>query len=273
MKKYKIKRPLLPPTQSALTISYNGNTKYDWPAIKNDYITGYENEDGVRIYPTTKELSERHPDVPYGQIRNRASRENWETFKQKSMRDATVERHKMMLKKLNQGAIAFDEKTAEDAEFAKAMIRRQMENLAKAIFVDEARVAEVFRQLEEGEIEVLDIKQEWIKPWASPSAMESLAKAYALFVEVGRKAYGIKDDEPAITQKVNIDITNTTNVTQQIRKVDPRRLADLKRIMSNPNMILPGQNIVKQDIIDGELVEDEMEAITDGSVQAEEENR
>lgn len=258
MTKYKIKRPLLPPEQKALTVSYNNNTKYDWPLIKREYITGYDNEEGVRVYPTTKELSERHPDVPYGQIRNRASREKWEEYKQKSMREAAVERHKALLKKLNSQAIAFDEQTAEDAFYAQELIKRQMMNVAKQVSLDEYRLGEIFDQIEKGEIEVTELRKYQVESWASPSALESLAKAYALFTEVGRKALGIKDDEPAVHQQVHVEVTHNTTVTQELSKNDPARLEALQRIFQNPNLILPAT-----DTVEGEIVE--QKEITDGT--------
>lgn len=263
------KKPFNPPEPKEGTVAkYNGNTKYDWPAIKKDYINGYEKEDepGVIYYPNTKELSERYPDVPYGQIRNRCSKEKWEDYKQKNMRAAAIEQHKERLKKLNKQAIAFDAQAAEDASFAQGLMRKQLDNYAKLMEIDELRVIGLIDKVMSGD----DIHKDDLKPFVSPSGIESIAKAYALFNEVGRKALGIKDDEPAVHQQVNIVTQTNTTVTQELQKVDPARLAALQRILTNENMVLPGgmRSTIKGDIVDGEVRE-----ITDGreEVQASEE--
>ena len=247
------KRPLIAPKQQQV-VEYNGNTKYDWPAIKAEYIGGYEKEPGVIYFPNTKELAERYPDVPYGQIRNRCSKEKWEEYKQKAMRAAAVARHKEQLKRMNNAAILFDQNVADDAAFAINLLKKQMIQFGKIMDHDEARLVDIFERIDAGE----DVSFNEFKPLVSPSAWESMGKAYALFVEVGRKALGIKDDEPAIHQQVNIEVTHNTTVTQELQKNDPARLAALQRIFQNQNLILPAG-----DTVDAEIVEPK--EITDGT--------
>lgn len=54
--------------------------KYDWERLRAEYIYGYVDEQGQKIFPSITNLSERH-NIPRGTIGSRASKEKWEQEK------------------------------------------------------------------------------------------------------------------------------------------------------------------------------------------------
>lgn len=54
--------------------------KYDWDKIREEYIFGYITPEGQKVFPTQRNLAERH-NIPISTIGTRASKEKWEEKK------------------------------------------------------------------------------------------------------------------------------------------------------------------------------------------------
>lgn len=59
--------------------------KYDWETVEDEYVFGYINNEGQRVFPTHTELSKKH-NIPRGTIGSRASKDKWEQRKQAASR-------------------------------------------------------------------------------------------------------------------------------------------------------------------------------------------
>jgi len=253
-------------TLPALKKTYDARAKYDWISIRKDYIEGMDDGEGSTVYPTHGQLIEKYG-VPEQSLRNRASQERWEDHRQAHKREITIVRQKEMAKKLAKKAVAFDEQAADGAIEAMRLIEARLPIIKDIQEWDDARRLALLEQLENGEVE-MDTKtvRNELRPMVSSSEFESLAKAYALFQDVGRKALGLTDGESAINSQVTIEVSQLQNpVAQEMVKDSDARGREILRILKNKNLRLPGYT----DVVDAEVINEGSKELTDGSEQQE----
>lgn len=81
--------------------------KYDWQHLKDKFIEGCINDDGIRSWPSLKELSDKYK-VEYGYIRKISSMQNWRDEKQSFIQALEEQKHLDRIKELSDEAIKFD---------------------------------------------------------------------------------------------------------------------------------------------------------------------
>jgi hypothetical protein len=236
----------------ALKESYDERSLYPWLDIRSEYIEGYEDADGTWIWPTMKQLAERH-NAPEKPLQNKASLERWGDHRRAHQNQVAIERQKEHARILSGKAVKFDAQAVETAEFAYGLIQKRLEELAELQqYVIKNRQLYI-EAIEAGEaVRVSDLKASAF----SGSELESLAKAAALFQEAGRKALGIKDGEVAV-QQTNITVQQT-NIREELMKNDPDRINEMLRVLGNKNFSMPALNSgPEEEIFEGDVVEEE----------------
>lgn len=115
--------------------------------IKDEFIHGFVDEDGVRRYPSIKALADRH-DVAYVSLHRRSSSEDWQSQKnrvQTEYENAVAQRRMMQMvefgEKLDDAAINIALEMIEDASrrFAEDQQNRELLENISEIDVDEDR--------------------------------------------------------------------------------------------------------------------------------------
>lgn len=235
----------------ALKESYDERSLYPWMTIRTEYIEGFEDEDGTWAWPGIKELAERY-EIPEKQLQNRINKERWIEYKKAHQNQIALERQKEHAKRLTGRAIKFDEQSLEIAEFANGLIMDRLNELAELqdLVVQNRQI--YIEAIEAGE----EVSVSKLKASAySGSELESIAKAFAMFAETGRKALGIKDGESPINQTTTNITVQQTNIREDLNRTDADRMSEMMRILGNPNLSLPG--VDKQPLaLEGEVVED-----------------
>lgn len=248
--KYRVGKRLDP-----LPDSYGERSRYDWINIRKDYIEGALDEDGTVIWPSVSALAIKY-DINGQQISNRANKERWSDHRDAHQRQIAVARQKAAAVDLAKKAVKFDEQAAEMAVTAQTAIQNRLIQIMQIQEVDKDRIDTLLEEIATTH-EVPEALRKELRPLVSAAEFESLMKALALANEVGRKALGIKDDEPAIRQQVNIETTISNNVTQQLRQSNEERNQALLNFFNNKNIRIPGVTSGTQLELEPGLVEDE----------------
>jgi hypothetical protein len=236
----------------ALKESYDERSLYNWMDIRTEFIEGVKDNDGTEVWPTTKELAERHG-VPEKALQNRIARERWKEYRSAHQNQVALERQRERAKVLAGKAVKFDEATVNVAEFGLDLIVRrfaELESLDPVIKANRDLILAA-AEIDSKPFRVSDIKASAF----SGSELESLSKAAALFVEIGRKGLGIKDGEPATTVQ-NIQVNQTTNISQELLRRDGDRMKEIFRVLGNKNLSIPSGDEPKE-IVEAEVIEEE----------------
>jgi hypothetical protein len=250
MAKYKIKtKEKLP----ELKARYDERSKYDWLDVRAAFIEGTRDSDGTIVWPSVPELAKKYS-IPEAALRNRVGSERWRDHRQAHQNQLAVERQKEHAKVLAKKAVKFDEQAVEASTVAQQIVLDRLYEIQELKTLDQPRLNEIRDRVEQGEIiDPRELRQSVV----GYSELESLAKAFNLFNEVGRKALGLKDGETAGAQ-TNIQINQITNVAEQLRQSDEQRNQALLSVLQNSNLKLPGITTGKQEeILEGEIVDDD----------------
>ena len=243
--------------------SYDERSVYPWMNIRTEYIEGFEDSDGTWQWPSVRELAERF-EMPEKPLQNRASKERWLEYRKAHQNKIALERQKEHERVLAGKAVKFDEQAVETAFFANQLIYDRLKELEK--------LKEIIERNRELAIEKVDAG-EWVNPSQlkasaiSGAELESLAKAYSMFNETGRKALGIKDGDVNLTQN-NIEVTQT-NIREELLRKDGDRIQEFMRIVGNKRFSVPMDQFgltTGDEEDDEEIIEAEYEDIEeDGS--------
>jgi len=99
--------------------------KYDWDAIRTDYIHGYINEEGNLHYPTYKELSQKHGPSEKT-IRNKSSKDKWSQKKDISRTKIGQAIEEKRQEQITDEALNFDSENLETAKIGITDIKGQL---------------------------------------------------------------------------------------------------------------------------------------------------
>lgn len=105
-------------------------TKTDWELIEEEYIYGYINDEGQKIFPSINQLSTRH-DIPRGTIGNHATKGNWAQKKEdkKDKIRQKVDEHKTEFEAQN--IIQSDDKFEDLGQLIRRVSKKKLEQLEK----------------------------------------------------------------------------------------------------------------------------------------------
>ena len=99
----------------------------DWEPITKDYVLGITDNDGLKRFPTHKQLSEKY-EVPLGTIKNKSSDEEWSLQKKSHKLKVT---RKAIEKKSHAPTGMDPEEEEEAAEYDAEAIIQSKERLEK----------------------------------------------------------------------------------------------------------------------------------------------
>ena len=100
--------------------------KYDWDAIKTDYILGYINDEGNLHYPTYKELSQKHGPSEKT-IRNRSSKDKWSQKKDINRTKTGQLIEEKRQEEIIDEAVNFDSESLDTAKSGMADIKSRLQ--------------------------------------------------------------------------------------------------------------------------------------------------
>lgn len=83
--------------------------KYNWEQLKSEFVEGNINENGIRNWPTLKEISDKY-NIDYSYIRKISSNQNWKDCKQLFIQSFENQRQLDRIKHLSEESIKFDNK-------------------------------------------------------------------------------------------------------------------------------------------------------------------
>ena len=238
------------------------NAVYDWLSIREDYINGTEQEDGIVVYPTPTELSEKYG-VPYQSLLNKSHKERWNDHRAARTREKNIAIHQERVKKLAKKAVIFDETTVDAAQVAQKLVLDRLMELESIRERDKARIQRVLAEwdvTEDSDVDMEALRKE-LRPMIWSTEIFELAKSLSLFAESGRRALGIKEDETALTmnQQINIQMVSQ-NAQDELDSDDENRARAILQIIRNPNLVIP--NLVEpetvpelENIVEAEVLE------------------
>lgn len=235
---------------------YDERSKYDWQAIRSDYIYGMEDADGTVIFPKPKELEEKY-NVPAQYISNRATKEKWLKHREAHQNETAIVQQKEFQKKLAKKVVKFDERVADDSMTAARILGTRLRQMEIIQAADQSRISELVNELAEGTREVDQNFRSEIKPLISSYEVEAIVKAMEIVIETGHKAMGVEDGRAAITNITQI--ANIQSPSQALQELDEKRQEAIANFFQNKNARIPQLGIGVEDedeIVEGELVDD-----------------
>lgn len=228
---------------------------YDWGPIRTEYIEGIprDGSDLDREYPTLQDIAEKYGIHPQT-VRGRAASEHWTEQKNAFSMKVTQKRQQARAKELAKNAAGFDEKSYKAAELGVNLIMTRLAEIGQEVARRKPIRDRAMERLASGQ--ALERKED-LYSGVNYREMEGLAGALDRFQNIGMRALGTDARKVEITGPDGepLDLTSTTiNVTQEITRDDPERVAMILSAMKEAGQIPPE---AFEDILDVEVVEDE----------------
>lgn len=235
------------------------NRRYDWDALRIQYIEGIDdNDDGdrERHWPTIRELADMH-DLSSSRIGERASQERWNDRKSIYQNQLAGERRAARVKKLSGESIEFSEQTLNTAKLGIRITMGRLAEIGKDFAAHTARREELERAIRNNEI-IGDLHD--LRSPVYHLEMVNLAKAAETFQSIGLRALGEDIQRHEVSGPGGAPIEQTIDIQAEMMRDDPERLAKLMEAMIEARIpeLLMGQDDGESDdgIIDAEEVEE-----------------
>jgi len=179
------------------------NNKYNWYPIKIEYVEGYDNEDNKHIWPTMKELAQRHS-VPPVYLRKIASENKWTDTKK-----AFLIKYEQMI----------------ELEHARQLAKRATNFDKKCIDLAEKGIKEV-QNILLPEMPLLDENGCEVK--YTLNELELAAKTLDKFQKIGRLSLGISNTSSKLEKKsVNKTLADALDLISE--QMTPEMKSDLEK--------------------------------------------
>lgn len=245
----------------ALKDKYDPRTGYDWLSARTAFIEGWKESDGAIVWPTAAQISDKY-DIPVQNVYNFISKEKWKAHREAHQREIAIERQREQSKRLANRAVKFDETSAAISEQTKEVIAIRLEQILRLRKMDNERIDILIKMIEDNDLEVSPSMRKELSPLVSAGEIESLMKGFALADEVGRKALGITETEDK--GKINIEVTQTNNISEKMNQTDRAKIGGILDILSNNNIQLGELMVERQkeiedkvkDVLDAEVIEE-----------------
>lgn len=257
------------PKKATLVIKRSQGYKYDWDAIRTQYIEGViivdkngkKTED--REWTTLKALSEKL-NVPYDRLRERSSVESWKENREAYQMRLARTRQSQRIQKLGKESVDFDDKTLNVAKTGMTLIQIRLGEIANDVSAQQERRRIALEQQAQGfDIDPKDLRS---SIWARE--MDELARAASSFQQIGAKALGtdVIKHELQVEASMDIDIA-ITSISSELGRDDPERLAAFiyavnksklgqTEIVKESGQIDDPLQITDENIRDAEIIED-----------------
>lgn len=102
--------------------------KIDWVLLEEEYIYGYINDEGQKIFPSITDLHKRH-NVPRGSIGNRATKGNWVQKKADKTDKIRRKIHEEKTEYAAQSIVQTDQKFEETGLLIRRVANKKLEQL------------------------------------------------------------------------------------------------------------------------------------------------
>jgi hypothetical protein len=235
--------------------TYRGGPKArtNWALLQTEFIEGIvtdakKPED--RWFPTQKELAERHG-VSYQTVRARAGKERWTDRKEAHAIQTIKERQRKRTKKLAEQALTWDEKTFDTAQLGMNLVTQRLAEIAKDFATKTKLRQEALARKAAGQ----PVEKEDLYSAVNYREMEGLANAARTFQDIGMKALGtdVQKHEISGPDGGALEVAATLNVTQEITRDDPERVAAILASIKDAGLLQllgPGMD---EDIVDADI--------------------
>lgn len=234
-----------------------GNSKYDWEAVRRDFIEGIDrpNTKNEKEFPNLRELAELHQ-IPYERIRKKSAEERWTQKRAAAEQVYHQKRAAGRAKQIARNALDFDEKTYNAAKIGIAMVTTRLAEVASEVAIKKPLRDQAWRTLAAGGA----VDKAELYSAIRADEINALANAMERLQTVGMKALG--------TDVQRVDISggdtqvNIVNVSQEIQRDDPERLAAIIGAFGEagmlPDTLLDALEAEQDDddVVDGEEVPD-----------------
>lgn len=235
------------PGQEVLAAPKNrrtATTKYDWDHLMDVFVEGEQLQDGSILLLNLKELAERY-EVPYQRVREKASKQRWTDRRLNYQQKAAMERQREQRKTMVAESLAFDQNALSAAKLGMGLITARLAEIAQEHKVKQARIEDAQRRLERGE----PVEKWELYSAIYPRDMETLASALDRFQTIGMRAMGTDVQRHEVTSPDG-SMTNTTiNVTAELHRDDPDRLALILEAMRDAGFDVPmDDNIIEAQV-------------------------
>lgn len=106
--------------------------KYDWETIEEEYIYGYIDDEGQRIFPSITVLSKRH-NIPRGTVGSRAVKGKWEHKKNSTSNRIKQKVNEKKTEYEAESIIQSDDKFQDAGELIRRVAKKKLEQLESDI--------------------------------------------------------------------------------------------------------------------------------------------
>lgn len=248
--------PVVPDTKAG-----GMNQKYEWEPIRRDFIEGIERADGTkneRWFPNLREVADLH-NVPYARIRKRSAQERWTNKRAAAEQVYHQKRAEGRAKMIARNALDFDDKAFQAAKLGMAMVTTRMAEIAGEVQARKPRRDQAWQDFQNG----LPVEKTDLYSAVRANEINELASALDRLQASGMKALGT-DVQRIDLMNSGGDTVNILNVTQEVQRDDPERLAAILGAMGEAGMFsnellqhLEGLEDPEDNVIEGEVEEDE----------------
>ena len=196
--------------------------KYDWDALRVQFIEGITKDNDEREFVNLKELALRS-NVPYERVRERAAIESWYQNRQAYQLQLAKQRQAKRITELSKESLDFDSSNIKLAKMGVGIITARMGEIARDIQEQNKRRDEALKLQAAG----FQIDPQDLISAIDSKELEMLARAAQSWQQVGQKALGtdvIKHEISGQIENIDIDV-QVTSITAELGRDDPERLA------------------------------------------------
>lgn len=230
-------------------------TKYDYTAARQLYVEGITLDDGTRISPTLKDVSEKLK-IPPVQLRQRAATERWTDRRAAYEIQIAQERQKKRIKELAGKAVDFDATAFDAAVNGISLIVRRLSEIQEEATAKEGVIKEAHERLAKGEY----VERYELMSAVYHKEMEGLANALDKLQGIGMRALGTDVNKHEIINSSEA-LVQQISIHAEMRRDDPQRLVELLEAVKDSGLMDSGflgitATEADSNIVDAEEVED-----------------
>lgn len=238
-----------------VSIVHSGRTKHRWDEAKDFYLNHTEDI-------TLAEVADMFA-IPRDQMYNRNQKERWQYLRAQHQAQLLRERRKKRQFENMVAAEEFDASSLSIGKLGQGLVVGRLVQISEVFAADRERYARAIELVRQG----IKVPREELYGAVRAAELMELAKAAQLFQELGRKALGT--DVQNIHLFGGLDGADggdapQASVVDELGRADPDRIAamiDALVDLGEAGLKFDGEgNVVGFDIIDGEVVEDPVQA-------------
>jgi len=246
----------------------SGRQQYDWPFLKRMFIEGIPEDpdkpDGKREWLNLRELSERFA-APYKQVREHSADERWRDLKVEYQAKVMKKRQAQRASRMFEVGTEFDDLALDVGNKGLQLVQFRLTEMIRDGHLREQRRKAIMNS--GASDDVLEEALKDLKSAVSANQLEQLAKAGALFQEIGMKAIGTDITQIQVTGAGGDPISHVVSVAAELERDDPNRLSGFMAAALRTGVM---QQMLSEHGIEmnegGEIVDADSEYVVDGDL-------